>query len=139
MRCRAIGAPVRVSSLAAWDDCAIRSRCTGGRFRYVSRMENEAVLDRMQARLAKRPDVLDRDMRPALQQRARLGDILNAAAVGEQAVMSDAVKAAGQDMQQETADELLRIEHHELLARRAVEAVVFPFEADVFAIEGNEP
>ncbi len=44
----------------ACDDCAIRSRCTGGRFRTVSRLENEAVLDRMQARLAKRPDVLDR-------------------------------------------------------------------------------
>ena len=44
----------------ACDDCAIRARCTGGRFRTVSRLENEAVLDRMQARLAKRPDVLDR-------------------------------------------------------------------------------
>jgi IS5 family transposase len=44
----------------ACDDCAIRSRCTGGKFRAVSRLENEAVLDRMQARLAKRPDVLDR-------------------------------------------------------------------------------
>ena len=44
----------------ACDDCAIRSRCTGGRFRAVSRLENEAVLDRMQARLAKHPDVLDR-------------------------------------------------------------------------------
>jgi hypothetical protein len=44
----------------ACDDCAIRSRCTGGKFRTVSRLENEAVLDQMQARLAKRPDVLDR-------------------------------------------------------------------------------
>jgi transposase len=44
----------------ACDDCAIRSRCTGGKFRTVSRLENEAVLDRMQARLAKHPDVLDR-------------------------------------------------------------------------------
>jgi hypothetical protein len=44
----------------ACDDCAIRARCTGGKFRTVSRLENEAVLDRMQARLAKRPDVLDR-------------------------------------------------------------------------------
>ncbi len=44
----------------ACDDCAIRSRCTRGPFRAVSRLENEAVLDRMQARLAKRPDVLDR-------------------------------------------------------------------------------
>jgi Transposase DDE domain len=44
----------------ACDDCAIRSRCTGGKFRTVSRLENEAVLDRMQARVAKCPDILDR-------------------------------------------------------------------------------
>src|SRR3954453_23050977 len=44
----------------ACDDCKIRSQCTGGKFRTVSRLENEAVLDRMQARLAKRPDILDR-------------------------------------------------------------------------------
>jgi transposase len=43
----------------ACDDCKIRSQCTGGKFRTVSRLENEAVLDRMQARLAKRPDILD--------------------------------------------------------------------------------
>lgn len=36
------------------------SQCTNGKCRAVSRLENEAVLDRMQARLAKRPDVLDR-------------------------------------------------------------------------------
>jgi transposase len=44
----------------ACDDCSIRSRCTAGKFRTVSRLENEAVLDRMAARLAKRPGVLDR-------------------------------------------------------------------------------
>ena len=44
----------------ACDDCALRSRCTGGKFRAVSRLENEAVLDRMQARLANHPDVLAR-------------------------------------------------------------------------------
>ena len=44
----------------ACDACAIRARCTNGKFRAVSRLENEAVLDRMQARLAKRPGVLDR-------------------------------------------------------------------------------
>ena len=43
----------------ACDDCAIRARCTHGPFRTVSRLENEAVLDRMAARLAKRPGVLD--------------------------------------------------------------------------------
>jgi transposase len=44
----------------ACDDCKIRSQCTKRQFRAVSRLENEAVLDRMQARLAKRPDILDR-------------------------------------------------------------------------------
>ena len=43
----------------ACDDCKIRSQCTGGKFRMVSRLENEVVLDRMAARLAKRPGVLD--------------------------------------------------------------------------------
>jgi transposase/IS5 family transposase len=41
-------------------DCAIRSQCTGNQFRSVSRLENEAVLDRMQARIALRPDILDK-------------------------------------------------------------------------------
>ena len=40
-------------------DCAIRSQCTANQFRSVSRLENEAVLDRMQARIAQRPDILD--------------------------------------------------------------------------------
>ncbi len=44
----------------ACDDCKIRSQCTGGKFRAVSRLENEAVLDLMAARLATRPGVLDR-------------------------------------------------------------------------------
>jgi transposase len=40
-------------------NCAIRSQCTGNQFRAVSRLENEAVLDRMQARIAQHPDILD--------------------------------------------------------------------------------
>jgi len=39
-------------------DCPIRSRCTRSNFRYVSRLENEAVLDRMDARMAQHPDIL---------------------------------------------------------------------------------
>jgi hypothetical protein len=42
----------------ACGDCSIRPRCTAGTFRTISRLENEAVLDRMAARLAKRPGVL---------------------------------------------------------------------------------
>ena len=47
-----------ISNLTSCDNCKIRLQCTGGKFRTVSRLENEAVLDRMQARLAQRPDVL---------------------------------------------------------------------------------
>jgi transposase len=39
--------------------CPLRPRCTTS-FRRVSRLENEAVLDRMAARLKARPDILDR-------------------------------------------------------------------------------
>ncbi len=39
--------------------CALKPRCTKS-FRRVSRLENEAVLDRMAKRLAARPDLLDR-------------------------------------------------------------------------------
>ena len=39
--------------------CHLRERCTKT-FRRVSRLENEAVLDRMAARLSARPDILDR-------------------------------------------------------------------------------
>ena len=40
-------------------DYPIRSQCTGNQFRSGSRLENEAVLDRMQARIAQRPDILN--------------------------------------------------------------------------------
>jgi transposase len=44
---------------AACLGCPIRPRCTNG-YRKVSRLENEAVLDRMAARLRARPEILDR-------------------------------------------------------------------------------
>jgi transposase len=40
--------------------CALRPRCTGNAYRRVSRLENEAVLDRMATRLDAHPEVLDR-------------------------------------------------------------------------------
>ena len=50
---------INYANKQACRDCPIRSRCTNNSFRSVSRMENEAVLDRMQARLSKHPEVLD--------------------------------------------------------------------------------
>lgn len=50
---------INYANRAACRDCPLRARCTGNRFRSVSRLENEAVLDRMAARLAQRPGILD--------------------------------------------------------------------------------
>ena len=47
------------SNPAACPACPLRSRCTTDR-RRVSRLENEAVLDRMAASLKARPEILDR-------------------------------------------------------------------------------
>jgi transposase len=47
------------SNPAACPACPLRSRCTTN-VRRVSRLENEAVLDRMAARLRARPELLDR-------------------------------------------------------------------------------
>ena len=45
-------------AMAACADCLLRARCTGGVFRAVSRLENEAVPDRMQVRMDRSPDLL---------------------------------------------------------------------------------
>src|ERR671938_570011 len=50
---------INYANRKACRDCPLRSRCTDNQFRTVSRLENEAVLDRMQERLAKRPEVLN--------------------------------------------------------------------------------
>lgn len=41
-------------------DCELKPRCTANTYRRVSRLDNEAVMDRMAARLAARPEVMDR-------------------------------------------------------------------------------
>ena len=52
-------AKVDYGNRGACRDCPIRARCTND-VRSVSRLENEAVLDRMAERLKKRPEILDR-------------------------------------------------------------------------------
>src|SRR3954467_3325159 len=50
---------INYANRKACRDCPLRARCTDNQFRTVSQLENEAVLDRMQERLAKRPEVLN--------------------------------------------------------------------------------
>ena len=52
------------------------------------------------------------------EQLAGAGEVLGAPAIGEQAVVADAVEAAGQHVDEEAADELVAGQRHDLLARR---------------------
>ncbi|HUC19263.1 MAG TPA: IS1182 family transposase [Acetobacteraceae bacterium] len=49
---------IHYANRPACEACKLRPSCTSGLFRIVTRLENEAALDRMQARLASRPDIL---------------------------------------------------------------------------------
>ena len=53
--------------------------------------------------------------------------------------VADAVEALGQDVEEETADELVRRETHELLAGATIGAVVLPAEGDGLGVGGDEP
>ena len=77
-------------------------------------------------------------MRRAGEQGACFGDGVGAGGIGEQAIVADAMEAVGQDVKKETADELVGIERHDTVTGRSVAPVIFPFEADTVAIEGNE-
>ena len=67
-----------------------------------------------------------RRWRRLMQMIASGGDIVLAVGVGKQAVVTDAMKARGQHVQQEAAHELLGGQGHGFVARLAVGAVVFP-------------
>ena len=51
---------INYANRSACRDCRLRTKCTGNSFRSVSRLENEAVLDRMEARIAKQPEIFAR-------------------------------------------------------------------------------
>ena len=64
------------------------------------------------------------------EQLAGAGDVLGAPAVGEQAVVADAVEAVGQDVDEEAADELVARQRHDLVPLASLGAVVLPPEGD---------
>ena len=66
-----------------------------------------------------------------------LRDGCGAIAVGEQAVVADAVEALRQHVHQEAPDELVRRERHGLPAGGAVDAIVLPAEGDAVIVGGE--
>ena len=73
------------------------------------------------------------------QQFACLGDVGGALAVGEQAIMPDAVEAFGQHMHQEPADKFGRIERHGRVPSGSFDPIVFVLEGDASFVGRNEP
>ena len=49
------------------------------------------------------------------------------------------MKSVGQNVDQEAANELVRVERHELVASVALGPVILPFEHHALAVEGDEP
>src|SRR6266536_3836510 len=64
------------------------------------------------------------------EQLASACDVVGAGRSGEQAVVADAVEAFGQDVDQETADELAGGKRHPLVSGPAVDAIILVAEGD---------
>ena len=65
-------------------------------------------------------------------------EVLDASAVGEEALVADAVKAVGQHVEEEAADELRRCEGHDLVAVAAFCTVILPGEGDAVVVEADQ-
>ena len=74
-----------------------------------------------------------------VKQPARSRDVFRAPAIGEEAVVSNAVETVGQDVDQKAADELVGVECHELVAVVGLGPVILPFERHALAVEDDEP
>lgn len=57
-------------------------------------------------------------------------DVVCPVGVSQEAIVSDAVETAGQDMQEKAPDELARCQAHGFVSVAALEAVVLAFEGD---------
>ena len=58
--------------------------------------------------------------------------------VGEQSIVTNAMKAIGQDMQEKTPNELVGVQCHGLVAITLFGTIVFPLEGDTLLITGNQ-
>src|SRR5262249_9003552 len=73
-----------------------------------------------------------------VEQPTRLRDVVGASGVGEEAVVTDAMEAGGQDVDQKAADELVGGERHHLGPVAPVGAVILPPEGHAGVAEGDE-
>ncbi len=67
-----------------------------------------------------------------------MGDVGGAVCFGKQPVVTDAMQAFWQHMDEEAADEFAGGQRHRLVAGRAVEAIVLVLEGDAVLVDGYE-
>ena len=72
------------------------------------------------------------------EQLARSRDVGGTVGFGKQPVVANAVKALGQDVDQEPADELVGCERHRPVASRAIEPVILVLESDAVLVGRDE-
>ena len=77
-----------------------------------------------------------RDRRRGIEQVPDRGELRLAMAIGEEAIMTNALEPFGKDVQQKAADELVGIKFHALLLRAV--ALVLPGEGDAMIIDGDD-
>ena len=65
-------------------------------------------------------------------------NVVGAGGVGQQAVVADAVETFGQDVDEESADELVCGKCHLLVSISALDSVVLPLEGDVVFVECDQ-
>lgn len=74
-----------------------------------------------------------------IEQLTRAGDVVGAAAIGEETIVADAMESGGQDVDEEAANELVDGEGHHLGAFASFGAVVLPLEGDASVVDRDEP
>ena len=72
------------------------------------------------------------------EQLAGTRDVVGGGGLGQQAVVADAVEALGQDVDEESTDELVCGECHALVSISALDSVVFPLEGDAVLVECDQ-
>src|SRR5215207_10386390 len=65
-------------------------------------------------------------------------DVVGAGSLGQQAVVTDAVEALWQDVDEEAADELVFCQGHRLVSIAAFDPVILPPEGDAVLVESDQ-
>src|SRR6516165_7978411 len=72
------------------------------------------------------------------EQLTRAGNAIGAIALGEEAVVADAMQAFWQHVDEEASDELVGSQRHLLVPIVALDAVVLPLEGNALLVEGDQ-